>query len=124
MLEPGIRFHKEIQTNESHSALSYGSGLVDAFSTPAMIALMENTAVESIQHLLPEGQTTVGIEINVKHLKATRIGEKVTGESFLKEVRNNKLVFEVHAWDEKGMIGIGTHTRYIVDVKRFLEKLF
>jgi predicted thioesterase len=123
MLEPGIRHHKEITTNESHSALSYGSGLVDAFSTPAMIALMENTAVESIQHLLPEGQTTVGIEINVKHLKATKIGEKVTGESFLKEVRNNKLVFEVHAWDEKGMIGIGTHTRYIVDLKRFMEKL-
>ena len=88
-----------------------------------MIALMENTAVESIQHLLPEGQTTVGIEINVKHLKVTTVGEKVTGESFLREVRNNKLVFEVHAWDEKGMIGIGTHTRFIVDTERFMEKL-
>lgn len=123
MLKPGIRHSKVMVTTSHHSALSYGSGLVDAFSTPAMIALMENTAVESIQHLLPEGQTTVGIEINVKHLKATKIGEKVTGESFLKEVRNNKLVFEVHAWDEKGMIGIGTHTRYIVDTARFMEKL-
>lgn len=123
MLESGIRHHKEIMTNESHSARSYGSGLVDVFSTPAMIALMENTAVESIQHLLPEGKTTVGIEINVKHLKATRIGEKVTGESFLKEINNNRMVFEVHAWDETGMIGIGTHTRFIVDTARFMEKL-
>ena len=123
MLEPGIRHHKEIVTDESHSARSFGSGLVDVFATPAMIALMENTALESIQSFIPEGYTTVGTEINVKHLKATPIGMKVTGESFIREVKYPKIVFEVHAWDEKGLIGIGTHTRVIVDEKQFMEKL-
>ncbi len=123
MLEPGIRHHKEIVTNETQSARSYGSGLVDVFATPAMIALMENTALESIQSFIPEGFTTVGTEINVKHLKATPIGMKVTGESFIREVKYPKIVFEVHVWDEKGLIGIGTHTRVIVDEKQFMEKL-
>lgn len=123
MLEPGIRHHKEIATDASHSARSYGSGLVDVFATPAMIALMENTALESIQPFIQEGFTTVGTEINVKHLKATPIGMKVTGESFIREVKYPKIIFEVHAWDEKGLIGIGTHTRVIVDEKSFMEKL-
>jgi predicted thioesterase len=122
-IEPGIRYYKEIIATQEQSARAYGSGIVDVFATPAMIALMENTSVESIQHLMPEGFTTVGIEINVKHLKATPIGNKIKGESFLREVKNNKLVFEVHAWDEKGLIGIGTHIRYIINEKKFMEKL-
>jgi fluoroacetyl-CoA thioesterase len=122
-LEPGIRYHKEIISVPEQSARAFGSGLVDVFATPAMIALMENTALESIHTFLPAGYTTVGTEINVKHLKATLIGMKVTGESFLKEVKIPKLIFEVHAWDEKGLIGIGTHTRVIVEEKVFMEKL-
>ena len=122
-IEPGIRHHKEIISASEHSARAFGSGLVDVFATPAMVALMESTALESIHTLLPDGYTTVGAEINVKHLKATPIGMKVTGESFLKEVKIPKLIFEVHAWDEKGLIGIGTHTRVIVDENVFMENL-
>jgi fluoroacetyl-CoA thioesterase len=122
-IEPGKRHYKEIITAGQHSAKAFGSGMVDVFATPAMVALMENTALESIHPLLPQGFTTVGTEINVKHLKATPVGMKVTGESFLKEVKGSKLVFEVHAWDEKGLIGIGTHTRVIIDEKTFMEKL-
>jgi fluoroacetyl-CoA thioesterase len=122
-IETGKRHYKEITTNAQHSAKVFGSGLVDVFATPAMVALMENTALESIHSLLPEGYTTVGSEINVKHLKATPIGMKVTGESFIREVKYPKVVFEVHAWDERGLIGIGTHTRVIVDEKLFMEKL-
>ena len=122
-IEPGIRHHKEIISSSEHSACAFGSGLVDVFATPAMVALMESTALESIHTFLPDGYTTVGAEINVKHLKATPIGMKVTGESFLKEVKIPKLIFEVHAWDEKGLIGIGTHTRVIVDEKLFMEKM-
>ncbi|MCD4664802.1 MAG: dihydrolipoamide acyltransferase, partial [Bacteroidales bacterium] len=72
---------------------------------------------------LPKGYTTVGSEVNVKHLKATPIGMKVKSESYLKTVNGNKLIFELHAWDEKGMIGIGTHTRVVVEKKVFMEKL-
>jgi predicted thioesterase len=97
--------------------------MVDVFATPAMIALMESTALESVHLFLPDGFTTVGTEINVKHLKATPIGMKITGESFIREVKYPKIVFEIHAWDEKGLIGIGTHTRVIVEEKLFMEKL-
>jgi predicted thioesterase len=122
-IETGKRHYKEIITTSQHSAKTFGSGLVDVFATPAMVALMESTALESIHSSLPEGYTTVGSEINVKHLKATPIGMKVTGESFIREVKFPKIVFEVHAWDEKGLIGIGTHTRVIVDEKQFMDKL-
>ncbi len=122
-IEQGKRYSKEIITSEVHSAKAFGSGMVDVFATPAMIALMESTALESIHSLLPDGFTSVGTEINVKHLKGTPIGMKVTGESFIREVRYPKIIFEVHAWDEKGLIGIGTHTRVIVDEKPFMEKL-
>jgi fluoroacetyl-CoA thioesterase len=122
-IETGIRHYKEMMTTSQHSAKSFGSGLVDVFATPAMIALMESTALESIHAIIPEGQTSVGTEINVKHLKATPIGMKVTGESFIREVKYPKIIFEVHAWDEKGLIGIGTHTRVIVDEKVFMENL-
>jgi fluoroacetyl-CoA thioesterase len=122
-IEPGVRHHKEIISGPEQSARAFGSGLIDVFATPAMVALMENTALESIHTFLPAGFTTVGAEINVKHLKATPIGMRVTGESFLKDVKLPKLIFEVHAWDEKGLIGIGTHTRVIVEEKVFMERL-
>jgi len=122
-IETGKRHYKEIITTSQHSAKAFGSGLVDVFATPAMVALMESTALESIHSSLPQGFTTVGTEINVKHLKATPIGMKVTGESFIREVKFPRIVFEVHAWDEKGLIGIGTHTRVIVDEKQFMDKL-
>jgi len=103
--------------------LAFGSGSVNVFATPAMIALLEKTAHDSIQPMLPEGYTTVGTEVNIKHLKATAIGKKVRSDSYLRSVDGKKLLFELHTWDEKGMIGIGTHTRVIVDEKIFMAKL-
>lgn len=120
---PGVKHHEEIISNKSHCALAFGSGSVNVFATPAMIALLEKTAHDSIQPLLPDGYTTVGIEVNIKHLKATAIGKQVRSDSYLRKVDGRKLLFELHAWDDKGMIGIGTHTRVIVDEKSFMEKL-
>lgn len=122
-IKPGIKLSAEIIVNESQSARVFGSGLVDVFATPAMIALMEKTAMESVMPFLGLGITTVGTEVSIKHLKATPIGDKVTCDSRLREVNGRKLIFELHAWDSKGMIGIGTHTRVIVDEKDFMEKL-
>jgi len=79
--------------------------------------------MESVEHLLPKGFITVGTEVNVKHLQATPIGMKVTCHVRLINVENRKLIFEVTASDTKGEIGTGTHTRFIVEKKRFLEKL-
>jgi predicted thioesterase len=119
----GIKHHLEIEVTKNQSALHFGSGLVNVYATPAMIALMEKTAMESILKYLPEGFTSVGTEVNVKHLKATPIGSIVNSESYLKSVSGHKVFFELHAYDEKGMIGIGKHTRVIVEKKDFMNKL-
>jgi predicted thioesterase len=72
---------------------------------------------------MPEGYTSVGSEVNLKHLKASPIGMKVRADSYLRSVQDRKLVFEFHAWDDRGLIAIGTHTRVVVSTDDFMEKL-
>ena len=122
-ISAGIKHHEEIIVTNNHSAKTFGSGSVDVFATPAMIALLEKTAHNSVQPFLPDGFTTVGTEVNIKHLKATPIGKQVRSDSYLKSADSKKLLFELHAWDDKGLIGIGTHTRVIVEEKGFMERL-
>lgn len=123
MIKENISFKQTMVVAEKDTALQYGSGLLNVYATPAMIAFMENTAHKSIGEFLPNEETTVGIEINVKHQKATPMGMTVSCESVLKEVDGRKLVFEVKAWDEKGLIGEGTHTRFIVNKEKFMQKI-
>lgn len=119
----GVSHSREITVSETDSACRFGSGLVNVFATPALIALLESVALESIQNLLPTGYTSVGSEVNMKHLKATPIGNKVKADTYLKSFDGRKLVFELHAWDDNGLIGIGTHTRVIVEEKLFMQKI-
>jgi predicted thioesterase len=122
-LQIGVLGDKGLIVSSENTASKYGSGLIDVFATPAMIALMEQTAQLSIQPFLPEGKITLGIEVNIKHLKATPIGVLVKCNSKLIEIDGKTLLFEVFAYDETGLIGKGTHTRYIVDANKFIEKL-
>jgi predicted thioesterase len=119
----GLKGEKETLVNETNTAKAYGSGLIDVFATPAMIALMENTAHSSIQDFLPQGMVTVGIEINVKHIKATPIGKTVKCNSYLEKVDGKRLYFTIEAFDQEGKIGEANHIRYIVDALKFVEKL-
>lgn len=119
----GVKNELEVEVTKELLAKHFGSGMVDVFATPAMIALLEKTAMESILEYLPEGYTSVGTEVNIKHLKATPLGNTVTTHSYLKTITGSKVAFELHAFDEKGMIGIGTHTRVVVEEEAFMEKL-
>ena len=122
MLETGIKGRKEIVVTQEKTAKAMGSGTLDVFATPAMIALMENTAYESVAAELEEGSGTVGTALNVKHVAATPVGMKVTCETELIKVDGRALTFSVKAFDEKGLIGEGEHERFIVFNEKFQAK--
>ena len=124
MLTAGIKGHLELTVTEDKLASKVGSGLVNVFATPMMIAAIEQTAAESVQKELQEGCTTVGTLVNVSHVAATPEGMKVTVDTELTEVSPNgrMLTFKVTAADEAGLIGEGTHQRAVVFKERFEEK--
>lgn len=122
-LSTGITYTSSQIVEKKDTATQYGSGLVEVFATPAMIALMENASLKTVLPYLGDEHNTVGFEINVRHLKPTPVGMRVECTATLIEVDGKKLVFKVVANDEEGKIGEGMHTRYIINSKRFMEKL-
>ena len=122
-LEVGLKGYAETMVDESNVASSVGSGLLDVFSTPSMIALMEKACKESVAPFLDEGQGTVGIRLEVDHLAATPIGQRVWVDSELIAVDKRILTFAVTAWSEKEKIGEGIHKRCVILNDRFLEKM-
>ncbi len=120
-LGQGIVFEKKMTVEPKHSAIVYGSGLVDVFSTPAMIAFMEQTCNELLLPYLEQTEVSVGIEVCIKHLKATHIGDIVTCKCEIIEIVKNKITFNVEAFDSKGKIGEGTHRRAIVNKELFFQ---
>ena len=106
------------------TALEVGSGSLMVYATPCMVALMEGAACEAIAHALPETKTTVGTELNIKHLSATPVGLDVRAEAEVISVEGNTITFQVTAYDEAGKIGEGTHKRAIISSQRFLDKVY
>lgn len=121
-LAAGLCGHLEQTVTAQMSASSVGSGLVDVFATPMMIALMERTCNESVLPFLEEGQGTVGTLVSVSHSAATPVGMRVWCDSELVEVDRRRLVFDVKAYDEAGLIGEGRHERFVIDAARFEQK--
>lgn len=123
MITIGIKGRREQVVTAEMSAARVGSGLVDVFATPMMIAMIEQTCNDSVIPHLEARQGTVGTLVNVSHTAATPIGMRVWCESELVEVDHRRLVFNVKAYDECGLIGEGTHERFIIDTAKFFEKV-
>ncbi len=123
MLEVGLKYTLQQEVTANMSARAYGSGLVDVFATPAMIAFMEKTCLRCVLAELQEGEGTVGIHVNVSHSKATPVGAQVRCQAVLIQIDGKKLSFEVKAFDEEGEIGKGTHERFIINNEKFMAKL-
>jgi len=123
ILKPGLEGRKTDIVTESNVANAWGSGGLAVFATPAMIAFMEIAAHSAVDPLLPPGWSTVGTELNIKHLSATPLGMEVSARAELLSIDGRALVFKVEAFDEAGKIGEGTHSRFIVENERFLAKI-
>ncbi len=118
----GMKARVEDSVRQENTAISAGSGTLPVFATPFMCALMEQAAWMAIAPALNEGDSSVGTKLSISHLSATPVGMKVWAESEVTAVDGKRIEFHVAAGDEKGLIGEGTHERFIVTNDRFLSK--
>lgn len=121
-LTTGIIGKAELTVTEKELAANVGSGGLEVFATPVMVMLMEKAACVCTAGYMEGDETTVGTELNVKHLAASPEGSAVRAEAELTEVNGRELVFNVRAYDDCGLIGEGTHKRFLVFGGRFTEK--
>ncbi len=122
IMETGIKGTKEVIVTDQNTAIALGSGTLRVFATPAMVALVEETAWRSVADALEEGQATVGTLLNIAHTSPTPIGAKVRCETVLTEIDSRRLVFKAEIFDEKGLIGSGTHERFVINEASFAQK--
>ena len=114
-------YTQTLQITEQHTAFSLGSGTLPVFATPALVAFMENTAMQLIE--LPEGKTSVGISIDVKHLKASPVGAAVRCTAQVESREDRKYTFRIIVVNsENEIVGTAIHERIVVDIERFMNK--
>lgn len=119
----GLCHSETLMVEHKDTAAVYGSGALEVFATPAMIALMEKTCLESVSTKVGDGNTTVGIAVNIKHLKASPVGSMIRCDAKLVEVDRKRLVFEVQCYEGDTLIGEGVHERFVVESAKFMAKL-
>ncbi|MBQ7906495.1 MAG: thioesterase family protein [Clostridia bacterium] len=124
MITAGIKNKIEITVTDKDTAKAFGSGELLVLATPRMIALMEECAYKSLTPCLENGSGTVGTKMDVSHLAATPVGMKAWAETEVIAADGRKITFCVKAYDECGLIGEGTHERFIVYNEKFTEKTY
>ena len=122
MLEVGLTLEQTQIVTEQLTAANLGSGALPVYGTPYMIAFMEATSRKCVQPHLDEGCGTVGTMVNVKHLAASPVGMTITCRATLIEVDRRRLMFKVEAYDNDGLIGEGTHERFVINNDKFMQK--
>lgn len=123
MLQENLIGKASVIVTENNTAVSMKSGALAVFATPAMCALMEEAACAAINANLEEGCGSVGISLNITHERATALNDTVYAQAVLTKIEGRKLIFSVEAKDSKGLIGKGTHERFIINNEKFMAKL-
>jgi len=121
-IEVGLKGTAAWIVDEKQLASAVGSGSVEVFSTPFLVALCEAAAVNALKNSLKSEETSVGTNVNVSHLAATPVGVKVSAEATVTAVEGRKVKFSVVANDAKEKIGEGTHERFILNKEKFVSK--
>jgi fluoroacetyl-CoA thioesterase len=122
-LQPGLQGSAEIVVGVEHTAPRVGSGQVHVLATPVMINLMEAAALDAAERLLPSGHQSLGTRLEVSHYAATPVGMRLRATAELLKVEGRTLEFRVEAFDERERVGDGTHSRVVVNVARFDERV-
>lgn len=122
-LQPGLAGSASVQVTPANTAQALGSGTVPVFATPALVALLEQAAVDALTGALLPGSTSVGTRIDLRHTAATPVGMRVTASATLVEVDGRRLHFEVAARDDVEIVAQGAHERVVVEEQRFLAKV-
>ena len=121
-IKAGMKSSAETEVNKETLAVTIGSGSLEVFATPMMAALMENAASKAVAAALENDETTVGTMLNITHTSATPVGMKVTAYAEVIQSNGREITYHVTAEDEKGIIGEGTHKRFIISANKFVNK--
>ena len=122
-LKKGLKGIAQTTVNEENSAEKFAKPMPPAFATPMLVSLMDLAAINAVKKNLPEGYISVASKISITHLAATPLGITVTADATLIDVFQNRLTFQVNAFDEVEKIGEGTVERYIIDLDKFTKKM-
>ena len=120
--KPGLTASVEMTVAQQDTALAMSSGDVPVLATPRVIALCEEATVRALDGYLTEGETSVGMRVQLDHVQPTKVGSSVVAEATLEKVEGRRLTFTVHAHDARGLVAAGRVTRVVVDIERFLER--
>jgi predicted thioesterase len=122
-LKAGLTGTASIIVGEEHTAPRVGSGRVHVLATPVMINLMEAAALDAVERLLPAGHQSLGTNLNVGHYAATPVGMGLRATATVTKVEGRTVEFRVEAFDDRERVGDGTHTRVVVNVERFDQRV-
>lgn len=118
----GTTANAVVSVTKEQLAVNVGSGSLEVFATPMMAALMEQAACKAMEAFLEADETTVGTSLELQHTAATPEGMQVTAEAEIVEVNGREITFQVKAYDTAGIIGSGTHKRFMVKAEKFMSK--
>ncbi len=122
-IRPGLTGAAELIVAPEHTAPRVGSGEIAVLATPVMINLIEAAALAACEHLMPPGYQSLGIHLDVRHTAATPVGLRVAAAAEVIAVEGRTITFRVEARDEREVIGGGTHSRVVVNVPRFDQRV-
>lgn len=123
LFHPGMEREATFMVGEEQLASHVGSGSARVLATPWMIAFMERVARDLLAERLPQGYSSVGVRVDVRHLAPTPLGKRVRARAEVISLKGSRVDFSVQAWDEWEMIGEGTHQRVVIEEARFLRRL-
>jgi len=123
LFHPGMTHSETFVVEERQLAPHVGSGALRVLATPWLIALMEGVSHRLLAKHLPEGYSSVGIHVDMRHLAPTPLGDTVRIQTEVLSVDGWTVAFAVRAWDTKELIGECKHERFVIDIARFLKRV-